>query len=75
MEENIVELDFLRGELKKIEKEIKDTQYGGNKDSVEADIKLWELREIIKGKIDDELMKSHQTGKYKPKRKGTAMSA
>lgn len=75
MEENVEEPNFLKGELKKIDGQIKVTQYGGSKDIVEAHIKLWELREIIKGKIDDELMKSHQTGKYKPKRKGTAMSA
>lgn len=69
------ELDFLKEELKKIDNQIKVIVYGGNKDSVEAQTKLWELRETIKEKIDDELAKSQQTGKYIPKRKGSAMSA
>lgn len=68
------ELNFLKGELKKIDDEIKTTAYGGNKDYVEAQTKLWELREKIKGKID-EFIKSHQAGENKPKRKGTFMSA
>jgi len=69
------ELNFLNEELKRINAGIKTFQYGGNKEIVEAQVKLWDLREIIKGKIDDEIMKSNQTGKYRPERKGTAMSA
>jgi len=38
---------FLKEELKKIDKQIKAITYGGTKDSIEADIKLWELREMI----------------------------
>lgn len=41
------EFNFLKEELKKIDKQIKAITYGGTKDSVEADIKLWELREMI----------------------------
>lgn len=47
------ELNFLREELKKIDKQIKVIVYGGNKDIVEAHTKLWELREKIEGKIKD----------------------
>ncbi len=68
------ELNFLKEELKKIDNQIKNIIYGGNKDSVEAQIKLWELRYIIKGKIE-EFIKSDQTGKYRPERQGSAMSA
>ena len=76
MEENAEELNFLKGELKKIEDKIKNANFAFDQiKEIESITKLWELREIIKGKINDELTKSHQTGKYKPKRKGTAMSA
>ncbi|GAI21246.1 unnamed protein product [marine sediment metagenome] len=53
MEENMgtkvfqEEFNFLKEELKKIDKQIKAITYGGTKDSVEADIKLWELRGMI----------------------------
>jgi len=53
MEENMgtkifqEEFNFLKEELKKIDEQIKTTTYGGTKDSVESDIKLWELREKI----------------------------
>jgi len=68
------ELNFLKEELNRINGQIKKTVYGGSKDAVEAQIKLWELRDIIKGKID-EFIKSHQAGENKPTRKGTFMSA
>jgi len=68
------ELNFLKEELNKINGNIKNIVYGGNKDVVEAQIKLWELRDIIKGKIE-EFIKSDQTGKYRPERQGSAMSA
>jgi len=54
MEENIrkkmqeEELNFLKEELKRINAGIKTFQYGGNVSIVEAQIKLWELREKVK---------------------------
>ncbi len=42
------EISFLKEELKKINNKIKEVEYGGRKDVVEAHIKLWELREKIK---------------------------
>ena len=74
MEENMEELNFLKEELKKINAGIKTFQYGGNKEIVEAQVKLWELKEKIEGKIND-LTKPHQAAKYKHKRKGSAMTA
>jgi hypothetical protein len=53
MGKNIVELNFLKGELEKINNQIKVTVYGGNKEIVEAQIKLWELKEKIEGKIKE----------------------
>jgi hypothetical protein len=41
------ELNFLKEELKRIDIEIKRIQYGGSVQIVEAQIKLWELREKI----------------------------
>jgi len=72
MEENIEELNFLEGELKKINDSIEKLKYGSG--VIEKQEKLWELREKIKGKIN-ELTKSHKTGKVKYKRKGTFMGA
>lgn len=46
-----VEIDFLKEELDRINQAIKDTTYGGNKDIIEAQIKLWELRDLIKTRI------------------------
>ena len=68
------ELNFLNEELKRINAGIKTFQYGGNKEIVEAQVKLWELKEKIEGKIND-LTKPPQAVKYKPKRKGSAMTA
>jgi hypothetical protein len=45
------ELVFLREELNKINQQIKNITYGGSKDIVEAQIKLWELRDLIKVRI------------------------
>lgn len=74
MEENMEELNFLKEELKRINAGIKTFQYGGNKEIVEAQVKLWELKEKIEGKIND-LTKPSQAVKHKPKRKGSAMTA
>jgi len=46
------ELNFLKDELKRIDVGIKKIQYGGTAESVEAQIKLWELREIIMKEIN-----------------------
>jgi len=48
------ELNFLKEELKKINAKIKESYYGGRKEDVEAQIKLWELREKIKEIYDQE---------------------
>ena len=42
----------MRSYFKKIDNQIKVTVYGGNKDVVEAQIKLWELRENIMKEIN-----------------------
>ncbi len=62
------EINFLKEELKRINDGITSYQYGGTKEATEAQVKLWELREIIKGKLYDELMKSHQTRENKNKK-------
>ena len=73
MEENIEELNFLKDELKKTDAKIKALGYDK---WLDQKVKLWEIREIIKGMIDDELIKPHKTVKYKPKRrKGSFMTA
>ena len=46
-----MEIDFLKKELDKVNQAIKGTTYGGPKDIVEAQIKLWELRDLIKTRI------------------------
>ena len=46
------ELNFLKEELKKIEARIKEVQYSGSKEVVEAQIRLLELREKIMKEID-----------------------
>ena len=46
-----MEIDFLKKELDKVNQAIKGTAYGGSKDMVEAQIKLWELRDLIKTRI------------------------
>jgi glutathionyl-hydroquinone reductase len=45
------ELNFLKEELKRIDVEIKRMQYGGSVQLVEAQIKLWELREKVMKEI------------------------
>lgn len=46
-----VEIDFLKEELDKVNKAIKATTYIDSKDIIEAQIKLWELRDLIKTRI------------------------
>jgi len=45
------EFNFLKEELKRIDVEIKRIQYGGSLQIVEAQIKLWELREKVMKEI------------------------
>jgi len=45
------ELDFLKGELKKINTQIEELQYGS--DAIYLQGKLWELRDKIKGEINE----------------------
>ncbi|MDD3818362.1 MAG: hypothetical protein RBT05_00600 [Bacteroidales bacterium] len=45
------EIDFLENELARINQAISNVAYGGNKDIVEAQIKLWELRDFIKNHL------------------------
>ena len=49
MEENTEELNFLRGELKKINDQIAKLQY--NAGVLDSQAKLWELKDKIEGKI------------------------
>lgn len=49
MEENIEELNFLRGELKKINDQIKELKYDST--DLDSQAKLWELKNKIEGKI------------------------
>lgn len=49
MEKNIEELNFLKGELKKINAQIEKLKYGSG--VIEKQAKLWELREKIEKKI------------------------
>jgi hypothetical protein len=51
MGKNIEELNFLKGELKKINAQIEKLQYGSG--VMESQAKLWELREKIEGKIKE----------------------
>jgi hypothetical protein len=46
------EIDFLEKELDRINQAISSIAYGGSKDIIEAHIKLWELRGIIKSQIE-----------------------
>ena len=54
------ELDFLKGELKKINTQIEKLQYASGVLDYQA--KLWELRDKIKGKIS-ELTRVSEKGK------------
>lgn len=45
------ELDFLKGELKKINARIEELQYGSG--VINAQAKLWELRDKIKEEISE----------------------
>ena len=47
------ELNFLKEQLKKINVGIKTFQYGGSVSVVEAQTKLWELREKVMKEISD----------------------
>lgn len=49
MGKNIEELNFLKGELKKINDQIAKLQYGAG--VLEYQAKLWELKNKIEGKI------------------------
>ncbi len=49
MGKNTEELNFLRGELKKINDQIAELQY--NTGVLEYQVKLWELKNKIEGKI------------------------
>lgn len=49
MEENTEELNFLKGELKKINIQIEKLQYDAG--VLEYQVKLWELKNKIEGKI------------------------
>ena len=49
MGKNIEELNFLKGELKKINDQIKKLQY--SEEDMEFQTKLWEMKEKIEGKI------------------------
>ena len=49
MEENIEELNFLKGELKKINDQIKELKYDPG--DLNSQAKLWELKNKIEGKI------------------------
>ena len=49
MGKNTEELNFLRGELKKINDQIAELQY--NAGVLEYQVKLWELKNKIEGKI------------------------
>jgi hypothetical protein len=51
MGKNIEELNFLRGELKKINAQIEKLQYGSG--VMETQVKLWELKENIEKKIKE----------------------
>jgi len=51
MEENVEELNFLKGELKKVNTQISELQYKAG--VLECQAKLWELKEKIEGKIKD----------------------
>ena len=50
------ELDFLKGELKKINTQIEKLQYGS--DAIHLQGKLWELRDKIKGEISESIRAS-----------------
>ena len=49
MEENVEELNFLKGELKKINTRIEELKYGSGVLGTQA--KLWELKDKIERKI------------------------
>ena len=49
MGKNTEELNFLKGELKKINTQIENLQYGAG--VLEKQAKLWELKDKIEGKI------------------------
>jgi len=49
MGKNTEELNFLKGELKKINNQIKKLQY--NEEDMESQTKLWEMKEKIEEKI------------------------
>jgi hypothetical protein len=73
MEENIEELNFLRGELKKINDQIKELKY--DQSDLGLQTRLWEWKEKIEGKIKN-YTKPHQAVKSKSKkRKGGFMTA
>ena len=45
------ELNFLKGELKKIDAQIEELQYGSG--VIHSQARLWELRDKIKGEINE----------------------